>query len=399
MAVSVGDNNRRPRTGTRLSIDSSGNSATDEAKKREAFIRLLASQGNTDSFSGVGRSFAPYLPPRGEAPLDEGSRGDFENRVSAGGPISRVGGRRPSMGMPLYPASSPFSGRVRDMPGPNSPRRPYANLASDPQELTPEEAKTFADYLAQAEALLSTGPDFDIIRNRYRQSAQEGDARLQAMFNQLNSAYAGNAAPIAASYDSAGAAIDESGTRGVANVNAGYDAARNAQSQQLAALGIQDAAAVLAQDGEMAADQGMSAGSISRDAANYAGLNDVNAQSAQQFNTGMQSAAALGGAESRGQLQRSLLDNLAGLAFKESEYADARNLLKSSTAQQLQSGEQVNQEAIAKFLADQNQINYENSFQQSRARNEQLQWAVEQTGSIEEALALLQELQAAGISF
>lgn len=401
MAVSVGGN-KRPRTGTRLSVDSSednpigGRSATAPPRNSRPFSPANPSYSprmNDESFDRQGNKYSDYLNERygeQESPLRSLDIAGNEWANFLGDEITGNANLfRALLGQPLVDQyASPYNSFRRD------PQRTdqYVNegrmRADSPlnaqkraqQELTAEEAKTLKDYLLEAEGMMGNGPDFEAIRRRYLENTQQSDAKLQAMFNQLNGSYAANAAPIQASYDTAGAAINQAGAQGVANVNAGYDASRAAQTEQLAALGIQDAAAVLAQDGEMAADQGMSAGGISRDAANYAGLNATNAQSAQQFNTGLQGAAALGGAESRALLQRSLADNLAGLAFKESEYEPQKFDMKMRLAQSLQAAEQGNgldpyQQAqldqdLAQFIADQQQQAYENSVGQSESQRD-----------------------------
>lgn len=394
MAVSVGGN-KRPRTGTRLSVDSSDEPVFNPANPQyrppqrqdsfnaetgESFLeRLDRDYGPNDSLP---RQFAvannEFLNWRLDGMRDLQNFGGWLTGGPQNATAESVLGSWLRPGGTMVPYRSDPSRTGPDSRGRMASPRNAEKRAQ--QELTDEEAKTLKDYLLEAEGMMGNGPDFEAIRRRYLENTQQSDAKLQAMFNQLNGSYAANAAPIQASYDTAGAAINQAGAQGVANVNAGYDASRAAQTEQLAALDIQDAAAVLAQDGEMAADQGMSAGGISRDAANYAGLNATNAQSAQQFNTGLQGAAALGGAESRALLQRSLADNLAGLAFKESEYEPQKFDMKMRLAQSLQAAEQGNgldpyQQAqldqdLAQFIADQQQQAYENSVGQSESQRD-----------------------------
>jgi len=428
MAVSVNPN-RRPRSGTRLSVDStdtpiggrSGSTPPKDARPWSSANSGYAPRMNDNSFDRNGNSYLDVLNERyGDRESIPRSLDIMGNELLnfLGDEITgHANLSRSAYGMPLFDQyESPFNSFRRD------PRRVDQYVRGDKrgradgmanegkrQALTAEEAKTLQDYLLEAEGMMGKGPNFDIIRQRYLQNANDSDARLQAMFKQLNSSYSANAAPIQASYDQAGAKIDQAGQQGVANVNAGYDAARNAQAEQFAALGIQDAAAVLGQDGEMAADQGMNAGGISRDAANYAGLNATNAQSAQQYNRGMQGAADLGGSESRALLQRSLMDNMAGLAFKESEYAPQRDSMKMSLAQQLQQAEQGGgmdayqqaqmEQALAEFIAQQNQINYENvTGQQSNASNVFFKFLEMYDGNYDQAQQAWEQYRANGFN-
>lgn len=195
----------------------------------------------------------------------------------------------------------------------NASRRPAG------QESAEEQQMSFADYLAMANEMGMGGtPDYSGMKQQLRDNAVSGDARLNAMYAKLTGDIAADATGIAQNYDNAGTAIAASADQAQATTNQGYDSARAAQTAQLSALGIGEAAGTLAANGGFAAgDQGAANANIEQ--AQLAGTQQATANkaSALNYNTGVKNASALEGNVQRALVQQRLAEQLAEIGMQE----------------------------------------------------------------------------------
>lgn len=179
---------------------------------------------------------------------------------------------------------------------------------------------SLAEALARAMSMLpgGGGVNYDPQREAARSRASENDARLEAMYRQLQGSYAADAPTIAASYDQATASTNAATDQGVTNINNAYDKARADQTAQLAALGIEDAAAVIAGAGQSSgADQAGAVANLEQNRG--ANVNELNAnkQSAGAYNTRIGQAAGLEGNLQRAVNQSRLQQLLAEIDAEE----------------------------------------------------------------------------------
>lgn len=197
---------------------------------------------------------------------------------------------------------------------------------------------TFADYLRMANemGLGGDGTDYSALIAQLKANASEGDARLNAMYNQLRGSIEGDAPVISQNYDSAGGAIASNGAQAAAQTAQGYQQARDAQSQQLAALGIQDAAGVLASAGNLAGgDAAHANANIAQNQEANANQNVQHKASALDYNVNIGNAAGLDGATQRAKLQQDLANKLAELQSAQAQGASQGKKDSFSAALQL----------------------------------------------------------------
>jgi hypothetical protein len=160
--------------------------------------------------------------------------------------------------------------------------------------------------------------DFSGQRNDLQGRANAADASIAAMYKQLQDSYAGQAPGIKQSYDQAGQGIAANGATATSNVNDAYDNARQGTTEQLAALGIGDAAGNLAgRGGNAQRDQEMAGREIAQATQGAQNQNTTNGQAASTYNTEMGQVAGLTGAATRGRLQGSLSEKMAMIGQQE----------------------------------------------------------------------------------
>lgn len=196
----------------------------------------------------------------------------------------------------------------------------------------------FLDFLAMAQGLLGDGggPDYSALIARLKQNAAEGDARLASMYGALQSDIAGKAPGIAQTFDTAGAGYAQSADQASADINNAYQASRDAQSQQLAALGIGDAAGVLAAQGGFAgADQAHNVSGVARAEQASADQNTANKATALDYNTAIGSAIGQQSGEQRSALEQQLQNKLAELESEQASSQQDNRLQSISLAFQL----------------------------------------------------------------
>lgn len=176
-------------------------------------------------------------------------------------PIPRGGGAA-ALGVAgniLFPGSGDFLSSLFAGASP-TPKKSVAKRIVNPKAAPPPPAAptpdpSFLDYLAQASQLvgapdMTAGIDFSGQESQARQTAGDASAKLQAMYNALHNNFQNDAPAIAQNFDAGTQAVGSNAAAATGDINNAYDAARQAQTAQLAALGIGDAAGVIAGKGE-----------------------------------------------------------------------------------------------------------------------------------------------------
>ncbi len=227
---------------------------------------------------------------------------------------------------------------VRDRQEPLMARNQQRLIEGPPQPAPEEEAEmSFADYLKIARGMMDessgSGTDYGALEGQLRNNASQGDAKLEAMFRQLGAAVAADAPVIQRGYTDAGATMQKSAEAAQASSNAGYDSARAGQSEQLKALGIEQAAGTIASKGTGAAqEQGRTNENIQEGLASGQALNTQKMTSSLDFNRGVGNAAQLEGATQRATLQQQLAQKLAELRVAQSEESSQRSMRNEDQA-------------------------------------------------------------------
>lgn len=228
---------------------------------------------------------------------------------------------------------------------------------------------SFEDALEKAMQYLTGsgggGTDFSAVEGQLRKNTSEADARLEAMYRQLRGSIDSDAPVLAKHHDEAISGVNAATDAGVSNINNAYTNTRNEQTRQLEALGIGDAAAVLAGNGgDAARDQ---EGAVTQLETNRgANVNQLTANkaAAQTYNTNISNAAGLEGNLQRATLQSRLADKLAEVQTQRSSQQDDTRQQQLGLAMQLydRNGDEYNrqqdsmmeqQSAYADFIAEQ----------------------------------------------
>lgn len=184
---------------------------------------------------------------------------------------------------------------------------------------------SFLDALKQAMGLIGGDGGGQIARVSYdpqrqeaRNRASEADSRLAAMYRQLQDSYRADAPGIAAAYDQAAKGVNQNVDQAVGNINTAYDKAREDQTAQLAALGIEDAAAGIMERGEGSAPrQAEQVGNLEQNRGAVSNQIKTNRQSSLDYNKGIEGAAGLEGNLQRAQNQSALQQLLAQIDAEE----------------------------------------------------------------------------------
>ena len=188
--------------------------------------------------------------------------------------------------------------------------------------------KTFADYLAEAQGMLgagggasrSGGVDYSGQISAARTNAGASDARLAAMYSQLQNSIGADAAGIKSNYDTAKASQVANAAAASSQTAQGYQSARDAQTAQFARLGIGDAAGVLAANGGNAArDQAVANSNIAQSQQISGNQTDAHQASALTYNTRLGQAAGAEGTSQRATLQNNLSTKLAQLQSQQAQ--------------------------------------------------------------------------------
>jgi hypothetical protein len=267
----------------------------------------------------------------------------------------------------------------------------YENRLAQEQEMP-------TDYLAEAMALLGGGPDYSAYRASLEDMVLNPETglspRIQAMYNQLADRAGENQQRVADIYSGAtenlGAVYDTSAT----NVADAYDSSRRQAAEQMARLGIEEAAGQILPGGAdrqasalAALEQGRAGGlsALGRYGASSGDFSSQMGQVAQQ--RGLEQNQALLGA-----LQRQLADSLgmeAQGAYDARLRAPglARDLFEASQLGQPQPMSIEDQIALQNAAFRQGEAGVEQSNQVERLRNGLLETLLSAGFDYEEALA------------
>jgi len=178
--------------------------------------------------------------------------------------------------------------------------------------------RSFADYLREAlEMLGGGGVNYDPQRNALRQNASQADSVVGQIYADLQQQFANSAPMIDQRYAQSGEALDLNTAQAANAVNSSNEAIRNAQTQQLQALGIEDAIANVAP--QQAADQANALQSIQQTGQIAGNANDQFGTAARTYNDENKGTAGMEGASKRALLQANLLSALADVDSRESE--------------------------------------------------------------------------------
>lgn len=135
----------------------------------------------------------------------------------------------------------------------------------------------------------------------------QNDAALESLYSMAVANIEAQQPGINENYDAGIAKTKASGQAATTNITGGYQAARDAQTAQLAALGIGDVAGLLAnQGGKAAADQARATGNVNQTQNQNVDLLTNNQASAINHNTAFSQATAQRGVESRDILRQQM---------------------------------------------------------------------------------------------
>lgn len=201
------------------------------------------------------------------------------------------------------------------------------------------QAMSFAEALQEALGLIpGSSISYEPQRQTLRSNASESDARLAAMYRQLSNSIAGDAAGIASNHDAAIAQSKQISDGTAASIQAAADSANAKNTENLAALGIGDAAQQTIAEGRDLNTQ--TAGAL-QNAAPLAGEYQQrllsNKGSALDMNSTLVGAAGLEGNLQRAQNQAKLMSLLASIDMAEQEANASAEQNRQSTAQSLAS--------------------------------------------------------------
>jgi hypothetical protein len=233
-----------------------------------------------------------------------------------------------------------------------------------PQAPAPQQSAAepnFLDFLAQAAGLVGPGDptggiDFGGLRQSATQTANDASAKLQAMYNALHNQYLADAPAIQQNFDTGVQGIGNNAAAATGDINNAYDAARQAQTAQLAALGIGDAAGVIAGKGESSTgDQARAVSNVAQDQA--AGQNQLttNKASSLDYNGRIAQAASQQGTDDAAKIAQALQQQLAQYDLQEQQ---ARAQAASSQGSQIQNLAQTLFGAYMKQQEDDNNNAY-----------------------------------------
>lgn len=258
------------------------------------------------SFSDLGRGFGNTLSDIGDF------LGSRPATTKAGSGV--FGPDNPVVKKPVIPKAAPHA-----QPTPTAEQPPLPN---DPTPQVPDLLSFLGqamDVLRNNGGLAGGGTDYSALKNELRGQYTENDAKLAAMYNQLRSSYANDAPAIAKGYDDASTSVGANTAHAEQTTNDAYQAARDAQTQQLQALGIQDAAAVLAsQGGKAASDQAQANANLAQNGSAVQNNLTEHKAAAGNYNTNIEHAAGLEGSLQRANLTQQLQSALAKLDTQQS---------------------------------------------------------------------------------
>jgi hypothetical protein len=249
----------------------------------------------------------------------------------------------------------------------------------------PQDFRSFADYLRQAEEMLGGGGvNYDPQRNALRTNAGQANDIIGSIYASLQQQFADSAPQIAQRYAQSGENIDLNTAQAANSVNSSNDAIRNAQTQQLQALGIQDAIANVAP--QQAADQANALQSIQQTGQIAGNANTGYGSSAATYNEENKGTAGMEGASKRALLQANLLSALADVDAREQEDNASLSSQRQNSAL-----------SVAQLLMEEDPEGASAAAAQSRAANEAAQQQFENELSVREFDAKYNKPKSSGL--
>lgn len=288
--------------------------------------------------------------------------------------------------------SSPFQ-RPNQL-GRNTSRRSLkGGISRGGQEMQETSLPDLQSFLAQAMELLGGGDElptvsYDPLRNDARGRSAEYDARLSAMYNQLQNSMREDGTQLQGSYQTA---IDDTAQRAAesqANIQGAGDAANERNMQQLQALGIGEAAGNAVSEGRDlntqlagAVQEAAARGQISGDALQQ------NQQSAAQANNSLVGAAGLEGNLQRARVQDELSQLLSQYDMQEQE-ANQQVAAQNAQSRQGRMSQGLNL-AQALYGSEWDKINYNDQTAQSIM---EMQQQANQPNKLNQSMQFLEQL-------
>lgn len=200
----------------------------------------------------------------------------------------------------------------------------------------PEEpVKDFMYYWNLMNGLTDQGANFDILRNRYKESAADVQERTAAMYRALQGQRETAAGTYGDIRNETGANIQQNADAAAADIQDAYNNAYQTQANQLAELGIADTLLSSANQ-NMMEDSGYNQGLAEQLGSAYANANELGRASDLGFNQDMIGVAGFADAETRANIDQQLLNQLANLDFQQSQqnYDRSMNMLGQATGAQ-----------------------------------------------------------------
>lgn len=264
---------------------------------------------------------------------------------------------------------------------------------STPTTQTAQE-EPFVDWYAQAQALLGGGPDYGAYRQALTDQAASLNAQIQAMYNQLGEQAGANVARLQDIYGGAQAGVGDIYSSAAGNVEQAYQSAQQQAADQLARLGIEEAAAQTIPF--TASQQAQALAGLEQGRAGGLSALQRYGASAQDFGSQMAQVAQQQGTEMNAALLNSLQRMLAESLGAEAQGAYDARLRAPGLARDLYEASQVGRQqplsiedqlALDTAASRQAQASADYFVQIGRLRNETLQTLLDAGYDYEEALA------------
>lgn len=252
----------------------------------------------------------------------------------------------------------PQQGSAYYRPGAEEEYRAQTKALVDQKRAEEEAAlaaqQTPTDWLAQANALLGGGPDYNAYRAALTDQTAELNARIQAMYNQLAEQAGANQERIAGVYDTAQSGVGNVYDSATQNVADAYSSSQQQAADQLARLGIEAAAPAVINPAALSQAQAVSG--LEQGRAGGLSALDRYGSTAQGFASQMGQVAQQQGTEFNAALLNSLQRQLAESLAMEAQGAYDARLRAPGLANELYQASQIGQ---PQGLTPEQQLAYE----------------------------------------
>lgn len=283
----------------------------------------------------------------------------------------------------------------------------HAPMPSDPAQAveTPEDRlRRILGYSSQF-GMNSGGVDYTGLMDTLKNTAGQNDARTQAMYAQLQNQIGADAGALGQIYDNTGAAINQNADKASGNTSAAAQASTDMLTKQLADLGIGAAAGT--SGGSVAGDAAQAIANIEQNRAANTNQNTSHKGTALAYNSARKDLAGFTANETRGKIQSALAEKLASIGLQQAQSQ------QSSQSGNLDMGLKIDsllhpvdpnstpqaQQALAKFIADQQSTAFKQNSTQADAQRAIWQLVFKQTGDQAQADAAVARLSGQGMGF